>query len=122
MAFSSANFSENELACHCCGGFPGDGIDNNLLALLEDLRAQFGPLSLNCCYRCPSHNAEVGGVPDSQHVLGTAADVDCSDIDVDTFADAAVQLGADGVGRYPNFVHVDVRDGRTGAGYAWDER
>ena len=125
MAFSSEHFSEGELSCHCCGGLPDGGIDDNLLALLEDIRAQVGePITINCGYRCSAHNAEIGGVPNSQHVLGTAADIDVTSlsIGVDELADIAVNLGADGVGRYPNFVHIDVRDGRIGADYAWDDR
>lgn len=125
MAFSSEHFSEGELSCHCCGGFPENGIDDNLLSLLEDVRNAVGEaITVNCVYRCPSHNAEVGGVPNSQHVLGTAADVDVTSlsISVDQLADIAVSLNADGVGRYDNFVHMDVRDGRVGSGYAWDER
>ena len=125
MSFSSEHFSESELSCHCCGGFPDGGIDDNLLNLLEDIRNAVGePITVNCCYRCPAHNAEVGGVPNSQHVLGTAADIDVTSlsIGVDELADIAVSLGADAIGRYPNFVHVDVRDGRVGSGFAWDER
>ena len=82
-----------------------------------------GPVELSCAYRCPNHNADVGGVTNSQHVLGTAADVLVPDgWSVDKLADLAVELGADGVGRYysNDFVHVDVRDGRVGSGYAWN--
>ena len=76
--------------------------------------------ALSCCYRCPQHNAEVGGVPNSQHVYGRAADVLCPDgVSVDELAEIAEECGADGIGRYydAQFVHVDTR------GYAarWEE-
>ena len=76
---------------------------------------------INCGYRCPKHNAEVGGVPNSQHVDGTAADVDAGSTGVELLARMFEELKADGVGRYfdDNFVHVDVRDGRTDGGYRW---
>lgn len=113
-------FSAEEMACKCCGSL-GDGIDVRLQNVLDTMREMAGrPLVLSCCYRCPSHNAEVGGVPNSQHVLGTAADVLVPDgMTVDELANIAEAAGADGIGRYYNaqFVHVDTR------GYAarWEE-
>ena len=127
----SEHFSAAETSCHCgCGYNP---VSDTLLDFLECLRNEISyryrngqeiALNVNCVCRCPSHNAEVGGVPNSQHVDGTAADIDVTSlpISVDTLADMCVEFGADGVGRYPNFVHADVREGRVGAGYAWDER
>lgn len=117
---------QNECACHCCGTLPEGGMDSKLMSLLDDMREKIGgPLILNCAYRCPAHNADpsVGGTPNSQHVMGTAADIDASDYDVETIASIAESLGADGVGRYPgsagNFVHVDVRSGRNFDTYRW---
>lgn len=102
-------------------------MDENLLALLEDMRAEVGEaLVLSCAYRCQEHNDEIpGSVPNSQHVQGKAADVIVpDDISVDDLADIAVACGADGVGRYydSGFVHVDVREGRCSAGYAWSDQ
>ena len=98
-------------------------MDQNLLDLLDDIRERVGgPVQISCAYRCPEHNAEVGGEVDSQHLYGKAADVLVPPgWTVDSLADLAVELNADGVGRYydDGFVHVDVREGRTGAGYAW---
>jgi hypothetical protein len=34
-----------------------------------------GPLYISCAYRCPKHNAEVGGASSSRHVVGDAADI-----------------------------------------------
>jgi uncharacterized protein YcbK (DUF882 family) len=121
---ASKYFSDEELTCHCCGQYPEQGMDQNLLDLLDEIReAVGGPVNISCAYRCPDHNAEVGGVPNSQHVEGTAADIIVPDgWSVNQLADLAVSLNADGVGRYYDdcFVHVDVRDGRVGAGYAWE--
>lgn len=123
---ASKYFSDAELTCRCCGQYPDGGMDENLLNLLDEIREAVGaPVEISCAYRCPAHNAEVGGVSNSQHVDGTAADVIVPDgWTVDQLADLAVQLNADGVGRYydSGFVHVDVRDGRVGAGYAWSDQ
>jgi len=120
---ASKYFSDEELTCHCCGQYPKGGMDQNLLDLLDDIReAVGGPVEISNAYRCPEHNAAVGGVSNSQHVQGTAADVIVPPgWTVDRLAALASTLDADGIGRYyaSNFVHVDVREGRTGAGYAW---
>ena len=81
MSRSGKFFNEWELSCKCCGGFPDEnGVDDRLVAVLDHLREQMGgPLEISCAYRCPEHNAEVHGVPNSQHVLGTAADILCPD-------------------------------------------
>lgn len=125
MAKISEHFDEDEFRCHCCGKLPSEGIDYNLVALLEDIRANAGaPINLNCAYRCDSHNAEVGGVPGSQHNANpcTAADIDATDIGVEKLAQIAENCGADGVGRYYGdmFVHVDVRAGRTYGSFRWE--
>lgn len=46
---------------------------------LETVRALLGnlPMSIDSGYRCPALNAAVGGVPDSAHLIGFAADFVC---------------------------------------------
>ena len=109
----SKYFSDTELSCKCCNQLPEGGIDENLLQVLDAIREQVGgPLILSCAYRCPSHNAEVGGVSNSQHVQGCAADILVPDgMSVDALADLAEECGAEGIGRYYDslFVHVDTR-------------
>jgi len=47
---------------------------------LEKVRALLGaPLHIDSGYRCPALNKAVGGVPDSAHVQGYAADFVCQD-------------------------------------------
>lgn len=113
-------FDDYELACKCGRhGYDSDGhpildhvIDKRLVDVLDAIRERLGvPLYINSGYRCPEHNAEVGGVSNSQHVLGTAADITYDGIDVDYLAQVAEECGADGIGKYyhQDFVHVDVR-------------
>lgn len=58
---------------------PGQKAREALTALcdniLEPLRAQFGPIVISSGYRCPQVNRLVGGVKNSQHLLGEAADI-----------------------------------------------
>lgn len=60
------------------------GVRGNIEALVDNVldparRVFGGPVSVNSGYRCPKHNAEVGGVSGSQHLKGEAADICCSD-------------------------------------------
>lgn len=118
---TSKHFSAAELRCHgdgCCDGGV-DKISPRLLELLEQLRSNTGglPLELSCAYRCPTHNAEVGGVKYSQHQYGTAADVLCPDhLEFGEFLWYVDQLPFDGIGVYRSegFIHVDVRNSGTG--------
>ena len=126
--YQSKYFSEAETQCHCgCGG---NKVNPLLLEMLDKLREMIGgPIYLSCAYRCPEHNAEIpGSVPNSQHVLGNAADVLVPDYPhchtVEQLAWYAEQCGFDGIGMYydDEFVHVDVRDGGKSPGtYRWTE-
>lgn len=76
-------FKEQEFACRCCGQLP-PSVRENIRALVDNVldpaRQAFGkPVYVNSGYRCVKHNAEVGGVPNSQHLRGEAADITCSD-------------------------------------------
>ena len=43
---------------------------------LDRAREFYGePMTLTCGYRTPEHNAAIGGVPDSAHTKGMAADI-----------------------------------------------
>ena len=87
-----------------------------LIELIEQLRKNIGGYSIhiNSGYRCPTHNANVGGVPNSQHVLGTAADLAVPrQLTFEQFKHYVTQLPFDWVELYPysNFIYVDVRNG-----------
>lgn len=53
-----------------------------LAARLEEVRALFGlPIMIESGYRNPRVNAAVGGVPNSDHALGWAADIQINGVD-----------------------------------------
>ena len=61
-----------------------NGIEENIEALAEQVldpaRRKLGkPIIVNSGFRCPLHNGRVGGVYNSQHVSGQAADIRCDD-------------------------------------------
>lgn len=87
-----------------------NGIEENIESLvrevLDPVRRKFGkPIVVNSGFRCPLHNGRVGGVYNSQHVSGQAADVHCEDNH--RLAKIIVENGKwDQMIIYPNFVHV----------------
>lgn len=110
MRYKAKFFSDNEFTCPCCGELPEGGMDDNLLEVLDKIRAAVGmPVYVSSGYRCRSRNEDVGGVADSQHIHGRAADIYADGITVLKLAAIAEEAGADGIGLYEDFVHVDTR-------------
>ena len=72
MSDLSKNFSRSEFACPCCGQVE---VDPLLVATLQRIRDRAGPVVVTSGYRCPVHNEAVGGVRNSQHIYGRAADI-----------------------------------------------
>jgi zinc D-Ala-D-Ala carboxypeptidase len=73
MGDLTQDFDSREFSCHCCGM---GGINIQLVERLQIIRnALKEPIPIACGVRCPKHNAEVGGVPNSAHTKGLAVDV-----------------------------------------------
>ena len=103
------NFSPAELTCRCCGRVK---VETAALIMLQAVRESMGrALRINSAYRCPIHNANVGGAPLSQHKEGKAFDISVSGWTEDERAElvaAAYHAGFTGFGGYTSFLHVDV--------------
>jgi hypothetical protein len=111
-----SNFQVKEFACK--DGTNEILIDGMLVRSLQMLRDKFGVTIINSAYRTPEWNKKVGGVPNSQHVLGKASDTVCkgtSPLEVGMYAEA---IGMGGVGVYKDFTHIDTRDIKA----RWDNR
>lgn len=97
-------------------------IDDDLVKLLENIREAAGgkAVTINSGYRSPEHNAAVGGVSNSQHVKGTAADIVVAGTDPLTVGQIAEYYlnTKGGIGVYKSFTHVDTRANRS----RWDQR
>jgi len=101
-----ANFGRDEVACKCCGGLVEEP---RALEALDRLRDKLPGIRINCGYRCPVHNARVGGAPLSQHKLGSAFDLSTrGQYYRQTAVAAAKSAGFTGFGLYNTFVHVDM--------------
>lgn len=115
---NSPHFSDQELACPCCGVNLCTG---PLVNALEALRAEVGlPITVNSGYRCGPHNQAVGGEPNSYHVRGMAADVKVKGIAPTELYEIARRIPAfGGFGVAKTFLHVDVRTQK--ARWCYDE-
>ena len=106
----SKNFSRKEFACRCGCGF--DTVDYMLIYVLEFLRFYYkARIFINCGCRCKSHNKKVGGVKDSQHLIGRAGDIVVEGVspqDLYLFLCDAFP-GQYAIGLYKTFVHFDTR-------------
>ena len=76
MATDTRNFKVSEFACKCGCGF--DKIDQRVMNMAQIIREALGvPVRVNSGCRCENHNKKVGGVKNSKHLLGKAADLSC---------------------------------------------
>lgn len=122
------NFAFNtgdQIVCKCCGRAKINEHFEHHLNMVQMLRDEAAfPISVNCGYRCPIHNEDVGGATNSLH-MEIATDLRPSSNDPDRLEDLfeiAKILDFDGIGTYNTFIHLDSRN-FIGRGKArWDNR
>lgn len=72
-------FKLTEFGCRCGCQMPTEvrqNIEALVARMLDPLRERYGkPIYVNSGYRCMSHNKAIGGVANSQHCKGQAADI-----------------------------------------------
>lgn len=91
-------------------GYPTVLIDDNLVDLLDQIREYFGkPVVITSGYRTKPHNAAVGGVSNSQHTLGKAADIQVTGVPPAAVQTYVYDHSKYTVGTYTTFTHVDTR-------------
>jgi uncharacterized protein YcbK (DUF882 family) len=112
------NFSRSEFDSKDGSTMPQDVLVNiqKLANQLQTLRDAIGkPITINSGYRSPSHNKRIGGVLNSQHVLGKASDIAVNGMSPKEVAKEIEKLISSGdmlqggIGIYPTFVHYDIR-------------
>lgn len=104
---SCPDFVETEFRCPCCGA---NGIRAELLHPLQEARRLAGiPFRITSGYRCARHNRDVGGVADSAHTLGLAADIACPDsASAHPMVAGLIRAGFTRIGIGNGFIHADV--------------
>lgn len=109
------HFTREEMECHCgCGGVP----THEFMMCLEKLREHYAkPIVISSGYRCMKQNIKVGGVQDSAHTRGLAADIKISGKEAYNLLHCAMELGFTGIGISQNglptkrFIHLDIVTG-----------
>ena len=114
----TSNFKKSEFECKCGCEMPAEVLLNikNLATQLQFIRDFIKlPIAMTNAYRCSSHNKAVGGVVNSQHVVGKAADLQVKSLSPNELYNTINTLAAydhvsqGGLGLYNTFVHYDIR-------------
>ena len=108
--YTDSHFTEDEMACPCCGQMI---IDPEFLFRLEALRRVCDfPFPVTSGFRCAKHNAKIKGHPNSMHMQGKAVDIEMSTrCKIQRIKALAVHFEFKGIGIYPNHIHLDMRPG-----------
>lgn len=126
MTTNTSFFTSEEFACKCknmnCEGKPPKlAMQSTLVQALNRVREEFGkPITVTSGYRCPAHNKAIGGSPKSQHMMGTAVDIQPASgkkEDLERLYQLCLEEKAFtgvGDGRKKRFVHVDCRALKAG--------
>lgn len=117
---SVPDFDRREFACKCglahapyCDGFPAEPKEA-MVRIAQAVRRELDvPVTVVSGLRCRQHNRDVGGVEESQHLYGEAADIRAENVSAQTLL--AAVLRQPGV-RYAyainaTNVHFDIEKG-----------
>lgn len=121
MMYLSKNFREDEFVCKCgqCKSVPMHLKENIILLCqqLEKIRFYTGPIIINSGVRCKIHNKKVGGVANSQHLVGRAADIRVKNMYIEDLYNKiqelrkqeVIKIGYIQLYKEKKFIHIDVR-------------
>lgn len=111
------HFNREEFRCQCkgkyCNGFPVEP-QEKMVRTVDEIRRRLGvPVTIvesgGSGVRCPIHNANVGGVSNSNHLTGNAADLHSSKSPQEMARVAVEVMGNTGeIGIYSWGIHVGV--------------
>jgi len=104
----SKDFEQWEFACGCGCGY--DDIDLKLVDKLQCLRDLVGkPIVVTSGCRCSLYNKHIGGVIDSPHLEGLAADIQVEGMTPVTLSILANRIQYIRIGIYEKHLHIDVK-------------
>lgn len=101
------HFVPAEFSCPCCGAWD---MNHDFLSKLDRARKYARvPFRITSGFRCPRHNAEVGGKETSSHLRGYAADIAVTSSAVRfRVVRGLMEAGFTRIGIGKTFIHVDA--------------
>ena len=113
--YISPHFRAAEFVCHCgASDCAAQDIEMSryLIGALEHLRGRLGdmPITITSGVRCAAHNSAVGGVANSYHLTGHAADVVVSGATPAEVAQAVGDMRGIKVIAYNDYCHIQSTD------------
>ena len=98
----------------------GEAMDMEFLSRLDQARSLCDiPFRITSGYRSEAHNRKVGGVSNSSHLKGLAADIACTNSAArHIIVSALLKVGLNRIGIADTFIHVD-RDSSKPANVIW---
>jgi len=93
-------------------GISGQKMNLPFVVALDAIRDIVGvPLKVNSGYRSKAHNKAVGGVSNSAHTQGLAADIRCTSDELRArIVRAAIKSGITRIGLGATMIHLDMDD------------
>ncbi len=111
------NFKYFSLSEFNCPSLPqsGKNMDTDFVYKLEHARELAGiPFKITSGYRTSDHNKQVGGVPNSSHLKGVAADIAVgSGSERYIILNALIRAGFKRIGVAKGFIHADTDDTKS---------
>lgn len=100
-------FKRDEFVCK--DGSDACKMNMHFVKRLDTIREKFGKMVITSGYRTPAWNMKVGGVPNSAHTKGLAADVFCK-VSSKRYKliEIAIKEGIRRIGIGKDFVHLDM--------------
>jgi uncharacterized protein YcbK (DUF882 family) len=110
--YVTEHFMYSDFLCPCCDRLKLIPGFYSHAALLERMRRELGfAIIITSGYRCKDHNSEIGGTPNSWHLL-FATDIQPEDGDshkLTVLYKMALILNFGGIGLYEKHIHLDLR-------------
>lgn len=107
MGNYSNYLSKHEIWCKCCHELI---FDKKLAQIFDVIRILLNrPLSPSSGYRCPNHNEEVEGKPNSAHLKGLALDIPYRNSgEAFIIMKVLYMYGVTRIGMSDGFIHFDI--------------
>jgi len=108
-------FDIEDFYCDCGREHDEQIVDPKLVLLLDIARDYAGiPFVITSGYRCEEHNLEIGGVSDSAHLEGRAADIKVEGSRHRfLILRSLLRVGLKRIGVYDTYIHVDIDEGKS---------